>query len=127
MIAEAKDLARAWAQFIDDCRRVPRTPERLRQIHREEANVCVLPEAEAILRHGMAALDFDLFVTALIHYREPGSARSKVLMIQRLTGEPMSTRDLWNKLDRVHHFVAGISFERDVGVHCAPRRTGSSP
>lgn len=127
MIDEAKQLARSWADFIDECRRAPRTTERLRQVHGEESRVAIEPQSEAILRQGMAALDFDLFVTTLIHYRESGSARHKVQVIQRVTGEPMSTRDLWNKLDRVHHYLAGISFDRNVAVHSPRVGSSSSP
>lgn len=120
MIDEAKQLARSWADFIDERYKAPRGTESLRTIQRNELFIAVMPETEGILRRAMAKLEFDLFVTTLVHHRETISAREKVRIIQRVSGEPMSTRDLWNKLDRVHHYLAGISFEREVAVH-SPR------
>lgn len=111
MIAEAKQALRIWADDFD--RRFPGArdvPQDLRTLHLRERKA---PDAmNGELRRAMAALDFPLFVTALVHYRSEAIQREKVLQVQRICGEPLSRRDYWNKLDRVHHFIAGRVFER---------------
>jgi hypothetical protein len=112
MIADAKEALRVWADYFDNRFNAEREPATLRQIHQAERAV---PDQHlGRLRRAMAALDFPLFVTALVHYRDDGIQREKVLQVQRICGESLSRRDYWNKLDRVHHFIAGRVFERNL-------------
>jgi hypothetical protein len=109
VIDEARIALRIWAEDFDKRHKGVRDPERLRWIHRDEQRA---PDAKmGRLRRAMAALDFALFVTALVHYQSNDIAAAKVREVQNLTGEPMSRRHYWDRLDRVHHFIAGRIFE----------------
>lgn len=112
MIQPAKDALHAWANDFDERHLGVRDPDQLRRIHKDEQRAP--DQGLGGLRRAMAALDFALFVTALVHYSSNDIAKEKVQTVQRVTGEPMSRRDYWNKLGLVHYYIAGRVFERET-------------
>lgn len=109
MIDAAKERCRSWAAGIDGRHLSALEPEALRRFHRDEQG------ASEHLRRAMAGLDFALFVTAFVHYRDERPSKQKVIDLNRVCG-PMSRRVYWDQLDRVHHFVAGFDRGIDAGV-----------
>lgn len=65
-------------------------------------------------RRAMAALEFPVWVTALVHYRSTQISKHKTREAQQLAGETISRREYWNKLDRAHHYLAGLQFGRSA-------------
>lgn len=108
-VDQARALTKAWARNFDERHDGVRDPAQLRRIYRDEQRA---PGANSMERLGraMAALDFALFVTALLHYADAGTQRNKWLEAQRITGLDVSRREYWNQLDRVHHYLAGVEF-----------------
>jgi hypothetical protein len=109
VIDDAKTALRRWAADFDERHNGVRDPERLRRIHKDEQRA---PGANmGRLRRAMAALDFALFVTALVNYSSNEVSPAKVRQIQQISGEPMSRRNLWDRVPRIEYFIAGCMFE----------------
>lgn len=107
MIDRAKSAVKTWALEFARCHGDVRDPDALRMIYFNERH------ASNPIRRAMAALDYPLFVTALINYQSEAIAREKVKQASALACEEISRRGYFDKLDRVHHFIAGRVFEQD--------------
>lgn len=99
----AKALTKDWAgQFIERYGTVRDTSHLRELIDRE------VKDGDA-LRRCMAMLPLDLFAAAMVHHTSKQIAQQKVRELQLLAAEAVTRREYWNKLDRVHHYVAGVA------------------
>lgn len=103
MIEHGINACRAWALEFDQANNRCRDPEWL--AHTRAADAAA---ANGRMRYAMAQLPFDVFVTTLIHYSEPGTVPEKLRVIREVIGVVYARRQYWNLLDRAHHFAAGL-------------------
>lgn len=66
-------------------------------------------------RVAMVQMPIDLVVAALIHYSSKQIAQQKVREVSIIAGCQVTRREYWNKLDRVHHYVAGMQAVLTIG------------
>jgi hypothetical protein len=59
-------------------------------------------------RFALSKLPFDLFATAVVHYTSSQIAQQKQREAEFIAGVKITRREYWNKLDRVHHYSAGV-------------------
>lgn len=100
-------LCRAWAEHFDRLHGEVRDADRLRELHRAE----LAAQAEIPLgrvRRAMALLEFDTYVTVLIHHRSPEIAQLKVKEVAAVVGHDMSRRNYWDRLALGTYFAAGL-------------------
>jgi hypothetical protein len=100
MIEPAAEATRRWATDLDARFCGPSNALAIRAIYDGQRSA-------PGMNHAMAQLDYDLFVTALVHYRSNGDIRQKCHEVANLSAVGLSRRNYYDKLDRVHYFVAG--------------------
>lgn len=102
MTEAGKTITRGWAKaFHERHGAVHETPHMRRLQDAEGAS-------DSAFRRAMSRLPFDLFTVAVIHYNSDQIAKQKVREVSFIAGEEVTRREYWNRLDRVHHFAAGI-------------------
>lgn len=112
----AKSATKQWAaEFIERHGAVRDTNHLHELIDRERK------DGDA-LRRCMTLLPVDLFAAAVVHHTSKQVAQQKVRELAIIASERITRREYWNKLDRVHHYVAGV-----LGAFAATALSGAFP
>lgn len=102
MTEMAKTITKQWAeQFVERYGTV-RDAQHLREL------VELLKKDGRTLDRVFAAMAIDLLATAVVHHTSKHVAKDKVREVSHLAAMPITRREYWNKVDRLHHFVAGV-------------------
>lgn len=105
----AKTATKAWAMEFDQRHGHVRDTTHMRElIDREQFG-------GDSFRVAMVQMPIDLVVAALIHYSSSQIAQQKVREVSIIAGCEVTRREYWNKLDRVHHYVAGLQAALTIG------------
>lgn len=105
-VADATDLARIWAaELMSAVRRNRLNPAELRLLYE---NASIVPGSNGLHR-AMAQLEYGLWLVALVHYRSEADLRSKLSEACMLLRTEISRRNYYDRLDRVHYFIAGFN------------------
>lgn len=102
MIEAAKAVTKQWAQRFIDRHGVVRDTSHFREL------IDLTRKDGQQLDRVMCELQFDLFVAVVVHHTSKQIAAQKVREVSILASEAVTRREYWNKLDRAHHFVAGV-------------------
>lgn len=120
MTDAAKAFTKRWAEEFSDRYGRLRDGEHMRDLIERERKT--RPAGTRV----MIRMPFDLLVTALIHYTSGQIAREKVKEVSLIAAEKVTRREYWNKLDRAHHFVAGLLAASDELQEAGADRVGAS-
>jgi hypothetical protein len=110
-LEQAREFCALWARELAQRRAHPklRTLEGMWAAREADAQ-----SSERVIA-AMAALPMPIFAAVYVHYTSKQTQRQKVRELEVLTGEPLSQRELWNRLDRAYYYVAGLIYPSASG------------